>query len=197
MVKEMNEKDEAELSELVKFVVANHKGQYRKAKRNGKKIPFVSHPIGVSFLVINYFSTSEVKGNLSELVSVALAHDLLEDTKADIDELSSLLSDWAFEMVNVLTRPNTNRDLKLRNEEYVNGIKELGDEAIYVKICDSMHNLSNPEITPDKLVERTVNKARDYYLPLLENSGLSSEFEKSYIKAIVDAEKSIGIGPRK
>lgn len=193
----MNDEAKLKLNKLTGLVIVGHKGQYRRTKKNVKKVPFVFHPIGVSFLVINYFKTSGVGGSLPDLVSAALAHDLLEDTEVGEDEIREVVSARALEIIKVLTRLETNVNYEENQEKYAQGIKRFGDEAIYVKICDNIHNLSHLNTTPEKLLEKTINKARDYYLPLFEGSRLSKEFELVYRKAIGDAEEYIGIGVSK
>ncbi|MCK5617081.1 hypothetical protein KAR91_85250 [Candidatus Pacearchaeota archaeon] len=184
-----------EMRQLLKLVIDNHAGQFRVTNDKGMKIPYIVHPVGVAINAIRYFDIAvALETDINTIISVALAHDLIEDTHVNPDQLRLLLSESGFALVEGLTKPllmESQGTSANRNEEQVKKIQQLGQTAIYIKICDSMHNLSKPKITPIRLLKKTVEKARNYYLPLLENSNLGSSFEIAFREAIDKAENYI------
>ena len=104
----------------INFVLDKHSGQVDKQGR-----PYEEHLWGVVNLAPEH------------LMMVALAHDLLEDTNATVDDLRQHdFLDWEIEIIELLTlKKGTRRDDYLRN------IRKNQDAAC-VKIADVVNNVS-------------------------------------------------------
>jgi len=114
-----------------------HQGQLRK----GTRVPYVSHPMGVASLVL------EFGGDQDEAIA-ALLHDVLEDGGAE----------WATEIEqkfgkNVLTvvrecsdsepaRGEAKKPWKERKQAYIDALPNKSSSALLVTSCDKLHNLT-------------------------------------------------------
>ena len=149
-----------------------HRGQFRDARTPNVRIPFVVHPVGTARLAIKYFPIVEHKldDDLETVVCIALTHDLLEDTQTDTLVLEEIAGPKVCLAVEALTKPPAGvigKAKDIRNREFIDQIIEAGPSAVYVKMCDSMHNMSRPNMTPPRLFRKVVEKAEELYLPLL------------------------------
>jgi (p)ppGpp synthase/HD superfamily hydrolase len=129
-----------------------HSGQFRK-DGNTK---YITHPVAVSELVTKQVRETE----LLYLSSVALLHDVLEDTSVSIKDLASANIDRKIiEGVVVLSR--------FANESYFEYILRVAKnkDCTLVKIADIVHNLSTLGSDAESLRTR-------YYSALLILGGL-------------------------
>lgn len=150
--------------EAYRFAEKKHSGQFRK--KSG--IPYVAHPIAVSYIV----SSCKKSKHLEEILTASILHDTLEDTDTNFTELAQEFSPLVASLV-----------LELSNDEQA--IKELGkleyqkkklvgisSYALVIKLADRLHNISdNPT---DKMVLDTM-QLLDY---LCLNRKLSGTQEK-------------------
>lgn len=180
--------------ETLHLAYEGHRRLFRDARTSGARVPFIVHPVGTARLAIKYFPIVEDKlaDGFETVVCVALAHDLLEDTETDPSQLEEIAGPEVRLAVEALTKPpagviGITKDA--RNREFVNQIIEAGPTAVYVKMCDSIHNMSRPNITPPQLYRKVVEKAQKLYLPLLSRCSLGDEFEKIYRDSLSKAEQ--------
>ncbi|MFA6325327.1 MAG: HD domain-containing protein [Candidatus Paceibacterota bacterium] len=123
----------------LEFIIKKHRGQIR---RNGD--PYVIHPIRVS---------QEVTGDY--LKTIALLHDVLEDTDTTMEELEDVFGqDMAF-VVWCITHGK-----KESYEDYIARVK-INEKTKAVKIADIVDNLmDNPN---EKQIKKYV-KALNYLI---------------------------------
>lgn len=173
-----------------------HRGQLRDARTPNVRIPFIVHPVGVAVLAIKYFPMVEhaLAHDLETVVCVALTHDLLEDSQIDQAMLEEVAGADVRNVVEALTKPPAGvvgKGKDSRNTDFTDQIVIAGPTAVFVKMCDSMHNMSRPNMTPQRLYRKVVDKAQLLYLPLLARCSLGNEFEQVYrsilSKAQIDA----------
>lgn len=122
-------------STALKIAIQAHSGQFRKQSC----VPYIVHPLRVA----NSFNDNTMK-------SIAILHDVIEDTDITLEYLSKLGFPG-----NVITALDalTKRD----GEEHFEYIKRLRNnkEAIQVKIADIVDNLSDTiTICPKSMVAR-------------------------------------------
>jgi len=152
----------------------------------------VAHAVGTARLVIKYFSLVEkfLQHDIETLICVALTHDLLEDTRTDASHLEEVAGVQVRTLVESLTKPpagvvgKTKDD---RNREFADRIASAGPGAVFVKLCDSLHNMSRPQSTPQRLFLKIVEKSLTQYLPLLERCPLGPEFAEIYAQSLAEA----------
>lgn len=69
------------LRKALKFGADKHRGQERRSS----ELPYIIHPVEVSFIVSKYKSSKR----LEEFMCAAILHDTLEDTDTNFLELST------------------------------------------------------------------------------------------------------------
>jgi len=109
------------LNKMLVLATQKHAGQYDKGG-----MPYILHPLKVMY----YLKTDD-----EELMWIALAHDLFEDTDTTRAELRALgFTERIIEGISVLTKMPGDH-----YEQYLSNIKSNAD-AIRVKLCDIRHN---------------------------------------------------------
>ena len=96
------------------FALANH--WHTGHKRKNSEIPYISHLMAVSALVLEY------GGTLTQ-ASAALLHDVIEDTDCTIDEVIDLVGDEVAQIVLACTHEpsedKTPEGWKKRKQQYL------------------------------------------------------------------------------
>lgn len=109
------------LAKAIAFAPEKHMGQFDKGG-----MPYILHPLKV----MHYLKSDDL-----ELMSIAVLHDVVEDTDVTYADLESLgMSERVIAALRLLTKvPGQTL------EDYVAGIKTNKD-AIHVKLADLRHN---------------------------------------------------------
>lgn len=117
------------------FAEEKHKGQVRK--KSG--IPYISHPLAVSYIVSAYKKSK----HLEEILTAAVLHDVLEDSDATFDELSKRFSPLTASLVLELSN-DADAIAKLGKLEYQKKkLKGISSYALVIKLADRLHNVSD------------------------------------------------------
>lgn len=164
-----------------------YQGQFRATRNPNQRIPFIAHPVGTARLALRHMADVEGLEDRETIVAVALAHDLLEDTRIDLSRLEEIAGSGVREYVEALTKPSADaegRTREDRNELLVRQIIAGGRTAAFVKICDSMHNLTRPQTTPAPLLSKLISKADKYYRPLACEVNLGPHLLDAYDETI-------------
>ncbi len=162
-----------------------HDGQLREqVDRRAPPIPYIVHPVGVAILATELFLEVDLTDEFDDVISACLTHDLLEDTDVSPYELEEATSKRTLEIVAALSKPEVHgfRSREDRNAAFLNAIRAAGRTAVFIKICDSLHNLSRPEQTPLGLLRKTAAKARHQYAELIVSEGLGEHLLNRYKK---------------
>lgn len=136
-----------------------HEGQFRA----DKVTPYIEHPVKVAELLYDLGIRDQV------ILSAALLHDTLEDTKVQpIDLLAKFYTVTADHniaynigfIVELVTKPDD-----YNPAEYFEGIKNnIG--ATLIKLADRCHNLSTLYLKPN-IIKKYIKETKDYYYPLI------------------------------
>jgi ppGpp synthetase/RelA/SpoT-type nucleotidyltranferase len=182
------------IEKTLKLAFEGHRGQFRESRSQSASIPFIVHPVGTAILVSRYYPLikPELELDLESVVCVALAHDLIEDTLVDANQIEAMTGFPVRSIVESLTKPPAEiagKNKESRNEDFAQQIIRGGRTAVFVKICDSIHNMSRPNATPTKLFRKTVDKARTWYRPMLDRIDLGVDFKEAYDAVIHKAER--------
>ena len=119
------------------FALANH--WHMNLVRKNTKIPYISHLMAVSALVL------ENGGSLDQ-ASAGLLHDILEDTKCSEELLRATVGDTVTEIVKACTHEpsedKTPEGWKKRKQHYLDHLLDPKREskANLVALCDKVHN---------------------------------------------------------
>jgi len=175
----------------LRLAFEGHRSQVRDSRDNSARIPFIVHPVGTACLAIKHYpSAQNIPDDLETVVCVALVHDLLEDTRVDTTQIRAAIDARVQVYAEALAKPPAGivgRSAAERNKEFLDRIARAGPTAVFVKVCDSMHNLSRPASTPVRLMGKLIDKANDQYLPLLDRCPLGDQFKETYADAIETA----------
>ena len=120
------------------FALANH--WHTGHKRKNSEIPYISHLMAVSALVLE-------NGGTPTQASAALLHDVIEDTDCTIDEVIELVGDEVAQIVLACTHePSEDKTLegwKKRKQHYLDHLPaaERLTDANLVALCDKVHNI--------------------------------------------------------
>lgn len=185
----------ARLRAVLRESYEGHAGQFRMSRNPRHRLPFIVHPVGVAKLAIqNYSIAKNLSDDLETVICVALAHDLLEDTRVTSSRIEEKAGPKVREYVEALTKPPAGiagRTGEERNHKLLQKILRAGPTTVFIKICDSMHNLGGPAFTPTELLAKTIEKAKSQYLPLLTHCPLGQLFCEVYVATIKNAEKAL------
>jgi len=144
-----------------------HEGQTqtRKSEAGGlSHIPYVNHSIQVARLAMSELGLS------ASSVQAALLHDVVEDTKVGLRELSAEFSPPVLDVV---------RDLTKRKDEeravYLERVSKLEGDAAALKGLDRVHNLLRAFTTRDPdYLDRYIRESHGVYAPKFRKEPLSA-----------------------
>ncbi len=128
------------------FAIERHEGQTRR----GTGLPYITHPIAVSYLVAQYKRSK----HLSELVAAAILHDVLEDTPTTFAELADRFTPLVASLVFELTSDRAQID-RMGKVAYLKAkMCGMSSYALTIKLADRLHNICDRP--SDKVVRETV-----------------------------------------
>jgi ppGpp synthetase/RelA/SpoT-type nucleotidyltranferase len=172
-----------------------HQGKYREARDpKADKVPYIVHPVGVALIAMRLQTIVDALPDpWDEIIAVCLTHDTLEDTNVARSILETNTSQRVCTIVDALSKPARRPGMtrKDRNTRFLEQIRKAGDAAIFVKICDSAHNLSRPAHTPADLMNETILKAEGQYLPLIDCKPSFEKLKAEYLKIIEGAKRFV------
>ena len=116
------------------FAAQKHRDQRRKDKDIS---PYINHPISVAKII------SEI-GNVEdpEVLSAALLHDTLEDTKTTPEELIDNFGERVCSLVQEVTDDITLPKLE-RKQRQIDHAKEISGDAALIKLGDKISNVTD------------------------------------------------------
>ncbi|MBZ5716049.1 HD domain-containing protein [Nannocystis pusilla] len=129
--------DRLMLARALEFALVAHGEQTRK----GTTVPYVSHLLQVSGLVLEW-------GGDLEQAAAALLHDVVEDTAVTIQEVVDAFGGGVGVIVAECTdtgadeAPGRKRPWLERKRAYVERLQAIGPRSALVIACDKLHNTS-------------------------------------------------------
>lgn len=170
-----------------------HDGQFRDSKDDGQVIPYIVHPVGVALLAAELMPLVNLEDSVDDVISACLTHDLLEDTSIDQLTLADATSPRTSELVLFLTKPIITGELtrEARNKIVSARIMEGGLSAMFIKLCDHMHNISRPTHTPVHLLSKAVAKGYSEYLNYFGLDLLPDSMRKVYLQRLDHASECL------
>lgn len=138
-------------SEAVSLAATAHATQFRK----GSGIPYISHPLGVASLVIEF-------GGDEEQAIAGLLHDVIEDGGPQfVEPIREGFGERVLAMVEACTDgvPDANgkkAPWKARKEAYLDHLADCSEDALLVSAADKLYNA---RAILDDLVDPSVGTA--------------------------------------
>ena len=141
-----------------------HEFQYDKAG-----VDYINHPLTVSLFTYELCMINDMDDQFIEnAMTVALLHDVVEDSDRTLDSLKSEFSDTVIEALSCITHHE--------NEPYMDYVERVkcNKLATFVKLSDLRHNmdLTRFKKITDKDRERVELKYKPALNYLLENSNI-------------------------
>lgn len=127
--------ERASLARALDFALVAHGGQTRK----GTAIPYVSHLLQVSGLVLEW-------GGDLEQATAALLHDVVEDTAVTIEAVAAAFGPGVAAIVADCTdtgpdeAPGRKRPWLIRKRAYLERLRTTPPRSALVIACDKLHN---------------------------------------------------------
>jgi (p)ppGpp synthase/HD superfamily hydrolase len=136
MPHKMNQPLTSKFDEAVQLASHLHREQARK----GTQIPYISHVLAVTALVLDY-------GGTETQAIAALLHDAVEDCggKPVLDKIEAQFGREVAAIVESCTdsfEEGPKRDWKERKEEYLQHLRECDPASLIVVAADKLHNLT-------------------------------------------------------
>lgn len=120
--------------QALKIAYIAHSGQYRR----DSNVPYIAHPLRVS----NCFNDAFKK-------TIAILHDVIEDTKLTIEDLQKDFPKKVVEIVDILSKREDETHF-----EYIRRVSK-NEIATEIKIADIIDNLSDTIcIQPKSMIDR-------------------------------------------
>lgn len=111
---------------------------HRKQNRKKTKIPYITHPVHVSVILLHH-------GFTSDAVVAGLLHDVVEDQQHPQTAIEDKFGTRVAQIVHSLTERKQDehgneRPWEDRKREGIERMKQACDEAVAVKVADTLHN---------------------------------------------------------
>ena len=148
----------------IEFSTKAHTGLYRK----GTKIPYITHPLNVAQILIEYECPESV-------VTAGILHDTLEDTQATVDDIRDAFGYEVADLVNAVSEPNKSDTWENRKAHTIKHLKTASPEVLMISLADKMDNIK--KIRED--YEKIGNK-------VWERFNRPKEKQKWYYEALAD-----------
>ena len=185
---------DAQVSAALEFAARAHAGQTRQVCHGLPLVPYFVHPVEVAVLAAEW--SPDVPATLAStpiLLAAALLHDTLEDCAVSVADIASQFGDAVLALVLTLTKPRV-REKESSNERskrFTQQIAMGGPTAVFLKLCDLLHNLAELETTPTDVLRRALEKGRTHYFPMVDQVPLGARFEAFVRESISRAEEQL------
>lgn len=139
------------IKKAIYFAKKYHHGQLRNTKQ-----PFISHPITVANMCMDYIFNTNV-------IVAALLHDIVEDTSCTTEIIYKEFNYRIAEMVYRLTRIRHGKKISI--EKILQEALDKNDrETIIIKIVDRIHNLQSINVKNQEKRLKTIRETLDYFV---------------------------------
>jgi (p)ppGpp synthase/HD superfamily hydrolase len=138
---------------------------YRHQNRKGGDLPYISHPVHVSVILLRYgFST--------DVAIAGLLHDVVEDQGVDLSEIEKRFGP----QVAALSEHKTDdqgvkRPWEARKQEALGHMREACPEVVAVKAADTLHNARAPGSQPQSHLDLSRSPSTDIYCGWCDQDG--------------------------
>jgi guanosine-3',5'-bis(diphosphate) 3'-pyrophosphohydrolase len=141
-----------------------------QAQRRASGEPYLSHPLEVAHLL------AEMRLDVTSLC-VGLLHDVVEDTRADLDTLGRRFGAPVARLVEGVTKISR-LDLSSREVRQAENLRNMllamvGDvRVILIKLADRLHNMRTLSYLPPEKRERVARETLEIYAPIAHRLGM-------------------------
>lgn len=151
----------------------NFAASYHKDQKTPKGLPYISHLSAVAMEVIHAVAASKLEPEKADVaISVALLHDILEDTECTYDRVIMKFGESIMNGVEALTKDETLKTKKEQMQDSIERILQQPYEVQMVKLADRVTNLQSPPATWDNDKIKAYQKESKFILSCLKNSNI-------------------------
>ena len=153
------------LRRAYEFSARQHQAQKRASGE-----PYLSHPLEVAHLL------AEMRLDVTSLC-VGLLHDVVEDTRVELDTLEQCFGAPVARLVEGVTKINR-LDLSSQEVRQAENLRNMllamvGDvRVILIKLADRLHNMRTLEYLPAEKRERVARETLEIYAPIAHRLGM-------------------------
>jgi (p)ppGpp synthase/HD superfamily hydrolase len=130
-----------------------------------------------------------------EVVVAGILHDLVEDTKCNLNDIEKKFGREVAGLVKANTHEDLNEEYKSRWQKSVEGLIEAGLEAMMIKVVDSWNNLSYYKQIADKSKLKEVIWKHRFLVRSFKPYLADNDFFKKY-QEMVEKIKKNGVNLR-
>jgi (p)ppGpp synthase/HD superfamily hydrolase len=120
---------------------------HRNQTRRGTDIPYIAHPFAVFLILCEYTDDEDV-------LIAGLLHDVLEDADPREYDADKLRNDFGGQILQIvqnvseqkngdISKGDAKSSWKARKEAYLDHLRSVGEESLWVSTADKIHNLSS------------------------------------------------------
>jgi len=111
--------------------------KYNGVKREVSNLPYIIHPFRVVMILQEFGYTEE---DDQEILISALLHDVLEESRTKLKEITVLFGERVGEIVSELTQPK-----RIKKDDWLERFDSCSKEARLIKLVDRIDNLRDME----------------------------------------------------
>ena len=182
-IKETFGADADKVMDAISFAMEKHEGVYRD---DGS--PYVTHSLTVAEYVTKYKQSK----NAAMLYMAAVLHDTIEDTFTSYRELCERFGEEVGSLVMELSTAKfaplwINNGKGGKAEYLAKKMENMTNYALYIKLCDRLHNLQTLDGCSEDKINRTLRDTRIIldYLTVVRDYTSSQERVVKEIEAIL------------
>lgn len=150
----------------------NFAAHAHKDQKTPNGLPYLTHLTSVAMEVMHACEEGEVELEKADFViTVALLHDVIEDTDVTYDEIYKEFSAEVAEAVDALSKDKT-LPKKEQMADSINRLLTQGYEVQMVKLADRITNMQKPPESWDSQKIFNYHKEAKFILSCLKNSNL-------------------------
>jgi len=139
--------------------------------------PLILHSIKVG---LKLMEQNEVK----EIVIAGFLHDLLEDTDCKLKEIKSSFGERVAMLVAACTFDRNIKDYKERWQKLITNLKQVGRDALVIKLVDQKENLSYYMLISDGEKKKEVMWKHKFFIEECRNDLQKLSMFKNYEKMV-------------
>jgi len=161
-------RSQADIDFILKAFEFAYQKHINQVRRSGD--PYITHPVAVAKTLIELNCDKEA-------ICGCLLHDVIEDTRASIDDLKEQFGDTVAQIVDGVTKLNK-LNFKSSEDAQANNFRKMllaiakDVRVVLVKLADRLHNMQTLHfLRPDKQ-QRIASETLDVFAPLANRFGL-------------------------
>lgn len=129
------EKKENVIEKALMFATLAHSGQVRKSETDK---PQIVHPMAVAQLLIEY-------GADNNLIAAGALHDVVEDTKYELEDIKRVFGEDIADLVNSASEPDKSKSWEERKLHTINNTRNLNIRKKLLITADKINNIESLE----------------------------------------------------